>query len=1044
MSILRQQASRSTAFANRKREVIGEAPPGLHCESSSCADDPIGSPTVQNLQSQFDAEEERKARHFGTLQPVAPSPLSPLSMSSTPIGPSRTTSGMSMTMSHMNAESQLPLGPSTLRAVTPLSPLGLPPTGSAQHFTRYNPLAEATPAGPSHSLGTSPAALALSRPSFEQARHQEDSGDESSSSMAAVEEPYLRNNPAFEAYLDSDTSSTDSIESDSCTTPRSAIQEQVAGSPWLARVQTFIQSPQSASAGRTVAKSAPPTVQRGVTPDLHSKDGAVQGQMISSNLRGSVSRALFAPAAEPGTSADTTVLFCTAQRPLQPAHGRHTAPASPCREWALGDTPQAAQVREAAAVVDRLHEGVARAAAACSNAALDGAASPASQEVLRAAAVVDRLQAGVQRQAAALRCAEAARLAAAAGPGAAGAAARDPAAWPDESRAGDAAHSRREEESDAKLGKRGASLCILASGCSETAELLVSPPTAGTSHAGWALPAEPVDRPLPNPTPTNIRRSSRSSWLRSALLFCTLAALLGCAGLLLAGHHMAGSQDRLASLRSGSYGAAAALFGRCMSHLQPPPDAQQHQNKAGLGHSVAVETACMYSAIRREATFTWGDTQSSLSSRVSTARTAAEQAAAILGARLTPILDSAKVHAARGVAACQPFGAQIAGIISEKCPVCVSTAEAVARRAGGLAEAGGGMLARWHAASGTGELTAPPSSELYHGATLLRGLPQQLGAVKASLTKQISQMVGGAAPAWATETASRLRTRVIGAWTVWTGLLEQSAAAVQPEPMRAAAKQPPRGEAGHLAEAARRAGAWFGSFIGSKTAPPAEQPPAEKAEDIPDALAAPAQTHVLRWPGTQTIEPAESAEAEAPTHADSSKMSDGQAQEVAGQSWARPAGVLAAASMGAAMLAALAVYCMKAVAANSQLSPPAAGAKQVQAPRVSSEAVGNECHPAVMDLSAHAPSPILVPSAEQEVPLKAAHHTPRGRPSKKGAASTPMSRSASRRSAQRTPVYSAPATGSASEPRVTRSRTRFAEELRRTPRATVYPGPWQE
>lgn len=56
---------------------------------------------------------------------------------------------------------------------------------------------------------------------------QEDSGDESSSSMAADEEPYLRNNPAFEAYLDSDTSSTGSIESDSCTTPRSAIQEQV-------------------------------------------------------------------------------------------------------------------------------------------------------------------------------------------------------------------------------------------------------------------------------------------------------------------------------------------------------------------------------------------------------------------------------------------------------------------------------------------------------------------------------------------------------------------------------------------------------------------------------------------------------------------------------------------------------------------------------------------------------------------------------------------------------------------------------------------------
>ena len=40
-------------------------------------------------------------------------------------------------------------------------------------------------------------------------------------------EPYLINNPAFEAYLDTDSSDPDSKESERCTTPRSAIKEQV-------------------------------------------------------------------------------------------------------------------------------------------------------------------------------------------------------------------------------------------------------------------------------------------------------------------------------------------------------------------------------------------------------------------------------------------------------------------------------------------------------------------------------------------------------------------------------------------------------------------------------------------------------------------------------------------------------------------------------------------------------------------------------------------------------------------------------------------------
>lgn len=55
---------------------------------------------------------------------------------------------------------------------------------------------------------------------------QEDSDGESGST-ALAEEPYLMNNPAYEAYLDSESASPGSVESNACTTPRSAIQEQV-------------------------------------------------------------------------------------------------------------------------------------------------------------------------------------------------------------------------------------------------------------------------------------------------------------------------------------------------------------------------------------------------------------------------------------------------------------------------------------------------------------------------------------------------------------------------------------------------------------------------------------------------------------------------------------------------------------------------------------------------------------------------------------------------------------------------------------------------
>ncbi|EIE27457.1 hypothetical protein COCSUDRAFT_55463 [Coccomyxa subellipsoidea C-169] len=1177
--------------------------------------------------AQFEAEEERKLRQLSSLQAVSPSPHSPLSIASTPMGPSRTTSGM--------------------------------------HFTRTNPLAEATPAGPSISPGAFPAGF--SRLRARQAMNQEDSDEESSSSPNAVDEPYLRNNPAFEAYLDSDSDSTCSMESNACTTPRSAIQDQVAGSPWLGRVQTFIQSPQSGSAGRAVAKSAPPTVQRGAAPEPYSKDGAGHGQTSSIDLRNSVTRALFAPPAEPGSSPEAPALWHqdAAQRPAQPAFGRHTAPVSPCREWALDDTPQAgAQVREAAAVVDRLHEGVARAAAAV-NAAGDGAASPAGREVLRAAAVVDRLQAGVQRQAAALRCAQAARAAtAAAGPGPGAEAMQDAAAQPDSAHlprqqnlqadgvaqlprqqllhsgeaaagaqelvhswqsaamAGDAARMQ-EGEVDAKLGKRMASLSILASGCSETAEAPAAPADAGVSQAGWATTAKSPEKPLPQPTQKG--RDSRGSWLRSALLLSALTALLGSTALLLAGHHMAGSQDRLAALHSGFYGSAAASFGRCMSQLQPLAHMQQAQGSAdSLGRIVGREAACMYSAARREIALTWQEVHPSLSSHVSTARTAAGRATASLSTQLSPIRASVRGLVARGAAACHLTAERLAASLSERCPACVGFAEAAAARVGGLAQAGSDALGRWHAASGAGELTAPPSSELYHGATLLHRLPQQLSAAKDGFAAKVLPVLAGAVPAQASEAAGHLRAKLAGGWATWAALLEQSARAVLPDDARASAERPaadaadaPQAAEGRLGAAARAAGAWFGGWLGSETEPAAGDLPQEyEADDVSHAPEAPAQTHVLRWPGRgghqssestpeelepadaasesksadegaeasedalpeqaadsqqeqqseweaeegeipltdrpcsareqctieddvasgtsaeakadgdtaedklqnvapvedstvsekpplsfdshtaeepadepqadeglaaaepeapataegasdlmqsapqsneagevaqQTAdsqdEPADPAEAEASISTEPNNELHGPPQKASRQSWVQRALVLAAALLGTTALA-LAVYLWPRQASSGQQQlPAAAGGRQGRVAhklsRFAAEQTCEACEPSMMDLSAHAPSPVLVPSVPQEeAPLETSHRTPRGRP-KKG--NTPVSRSAGRGSpAQRTPPHTAPAAGSASEPRVTRARTRFAEEMRRTPRATAYPGPWQE
>ncbi|CAL8463387.1 g2921 [Coccomyxa elongata] len=1188
MSIFRQQASRSTAFANRKREMIGEVPLAAPDQATLSSGSPLAGPTVQKLENQFDAVEGREARHLSGLQAASPSPLSPLSLSSTPMGPSRTTSGMSAALSHMGADSHHPLGPSTLRPLTPLSPLGQLPYGAAQHFTRCNPLAEASPFG----LSTSPltASVGYSRLQSGQATYQEESDGESGST-ALAEEPYLMNNPAYEAYLDSESASPGSVESNACTTPRSAIQEQVAGSPWLGRVQTFIQGSPSSSSAPACARSAPPTVQRGAPPRI--EDGTTRGHESSSKAHTSTARTLFAPGAElGGMSADR---LGTSQAPAQPGWGRHTAPVSPCRDWSsVYDMPQAEQTQQAAAVVDRLHADLQRAAAAAAGSGDGVLSSPANPEVLRANAMVDRLQAGVQRHVAQLRSAQAARAAGLepAEPGPAAAALIEAHSLPLQAAqeggseqppqeevgseaprvslqssasatAGEAAAHRGVSQQDTELKEKlgsGASLSVLASGRSEGAEHPMQ--TAGTPR-GSAVGANPGPGVVPKTSA--VRRTKGGSQLCSTLLLCFMAALLGCMTLLLAGHYMASSQDRLASLHSGTYGAAAASFGRCISQLQQPSDPRLYKSTAGgSGHSLAVEGACMYSAIRREAAVTWATAQPHVTSHVSTARTAAERAAAALGARLGPILARSRAHTARAHA----LATQLAEVAAKKCPACTTVTNITLSKMASLGRAWSGALTGWEAASGAGTLRPPPLSELYHDAALLRDIPRRLQ----SAWRTVITRVAVSAPAWAMEAAASVQERTCSVTAAWAALLEQSAAAVLPEQERLAAEQAqssdPTGaalESGRMHAAAQWLTGWLGSgnapsarqgeeAAGATTAPgthdnhdqdsavidgevavedraadevelPEQSPPLpatvnvtgndamedqsivahderspepaeagvssgkEEVNDPPlieqqevfeaaqprisdEGMAPKPEVSAAEYTNVEDVqssssydlvqhtaveeavggqrqsgkcvEQTETAKPELP-HVHKPTMQ--QATKAASKS-AWTAALWAGASVAAAAVALLVSHYLKSVleTTNAPQETLAQGPAERQKACKSSAAVfqpDKAICPAVMDLAAHAPSPVLV-RGEPEAPSQPSQRTPRGRP-KKGAASTPASGSAARKSLQRTP-HSAPAAGSGTEPRATRGRSRFAEtpELRKTPRANAYPGPWQE
>ena len=321
------------------------------------------------------------------------------------------------------------------------------------------------------------------------------------------------------------------------------------------------------------------------------------------------------------------------------------------------------------------------------------------------------------------------------------------------------------------------------------------------------------------PKTSAVRRTNRASQLCSMLLFCAVAALLGCVSLLLVGHYMASSPDRLASLNNGTYGAAAASFGRCIPQLRQLSSPGLYNNNAGsASHSLMVEGACMYSAIRRKAALTWATAEPHVSSHISTACTAARRAAAACGVRLRYIMAASRVH----TAACHALAAQLAEVVAEKCPACTAVTNAAMNNTVSIALAWGHALASWEAGGGAGKLRPPPFSELYHDAALLRDIPRRLQTAWSAVIPRFA----AAAPAWAGKAAVSLQERVCSVTAAWAGLLEQSVAAVLPEQERLAAEQlqssDPKGappETGHMHVAAQ----WLNGWLGNGHAPNGQQ-----------------------------------------------------------------------------------------------------------------------------------------------------------------------------------------------------------------------------
>jgi len=175
------------------------------------------------------------------------------------------------------------------------------------------------------------------------------------------------------------------------------------------------------------------------------------------------------------------------------------------------------------------------------------------------------------------------------------------------------------------------------------------------------------------------------------------------------------------------------------------------------------------------------------------------------------------------------------------------------------------MLDGWVKASSAGKLGAPPLSELYHSASLLRQIPAHFAATTQALTAQIARLVKssqqwlfGAVPPPAKEAAQQLAKEMGEAAAAWAALLAQSDAAVLPEHERIAAAaaqaqidsaQQPQGLA-QLAAAARIAGGWLGGWRANNGAQPQHEP-APSGEAAQDA---PSQPHVLRTTGSSAVD----------------------------------------------------------------------------------------------------------------------------------------------------------------------------------------------
>ena len=361
--------------------------------------------------------------------------------------------------------------------------------------------------------------------------------------------------------------------------------------------------------------------------------------------------------------------------------------------------------------------------------------------------------------------------------------------------------------------------------------------------------------------PPRRRRASRGA--ARILLEAAAALLLLCGGLLLAGHCLAASPQRMEQLAAGAHGPTLAAWGRCVLRMRlasegtgawgAPGGASWRGGMQPLGRQLAVESACAVSAVRREAVLSWAAVQPGVVGWLRAAGEKSRQSAVASGKHGGAALRYMSTAA-------RPVLDKVSSLTQEQCPACVRAMDAAARQSERLVPAwfplGGGDPAHKHQHS------------LYHGWLQSSGHVSAAFAQICNAAKAGLQQVAGA---WSTRLAPHLASACEPVWAVLTAahdLLKQSADAVLPEqepPALGAEGSSPEQATGsaksNLAAAGSQVKSWVAGMLRRGGIEPAAEPvekqdneEAERAQKGVDSSVhddeeqQPPHMHVLRWP----------------------------------------------------------------------------------------------------------------------------------------------------------------------------------------------------